>query len=168
MVALRTPTTIFTWYKACGDFLCRVFCATRFLNTSFQLQKLVSKTYKAKLSTADAWYVVEGKITFIAVVQKRWSWFWTVQEHLKELKLKTWVESMSIFRAFWLSVVEKLHLTLTFSGKVVCIWSSKGNQSHALSTQNEGKHFLSKTLLCVHTTWNLIWEFQWTTGAGYI
>ena len=51
--------------------MCRVFCATRFLNTSFQLQKLVSKTYKARLSTADAFYVVDGKITLVAVVQKR-------------------------------------------------------------------------------------------------
>jgi len=48
----------------------RVFCATRFFNTIFQLQKLVSKTYKAKLSTADALYVVEDKITLVAVVQK--------------------------------------------------------------------------------------------------
>ena len=168
MVALRTPTTIFTWYKACGDFLCRVFCAMRFLNTIFQLQKLVSKTYKAKLSTADAWYVVEGKITLVAVVQKRWSWFWTESGTPQRIEIKkvSWINVY--FQSIWLSVVEKLHLTLTFSGKVVCIWSSKGNQSHALSTQNEGKHFLSKTLLCVHTTWNLIWEFQWTTGAGYI
>ena len=29
-------------------------------------------------------------------------------------------------------------------------------QSESLSTQNEGKHLLSKTLLCVRTTWNLI------------
>ena len=49
--------------------MCRVFCAMRFLSTIFQLQKLVSKTYRAKLSTADASYVVEGKITLVAVVQ---------------------------------------------------------------------------------------------------
>ena len=52
--------------------LCRVFSGTRFLNTIFQLQKLVSEAYKAKLSTADASYVVEGKITLVAVVQKSW------------------------------------------------------------------------------------------------
>ena len=66
----------------------RVFCATRFLNTSFQLQKLVSKTYKAKLSTADALYVVDSKITLVAVVQKRCNDFERNWEHLKELKLK--------------------------------------------------------------------------------
>ena len=44
----------------------------RFLSTIFQRQKLVSKTYRAKLSTADASYVVEGKITSVAVVQKNW------------------------------------------------------------------------------------------------
>ena len=68
--------------------MCRVFCATRFLNTIFQLQKLVSKTYKAKLSTADALYVVDRKITLVAVVQKRCNDFEQNWEHLKELKLK--------------------------------------------------------------------------------
>ena len=66
----------------------RVFCATRFLNTIFQLQKLVSKTHKAKLSTADALYVVDGKITLVAVVQKRCNDFEQNWEHLKELKFK--------------------------------------------------------------------------------
>ena len=43
---------------------------TRFLR--FQLQKLLRKTYRAKVSTADSlyMYVVEGKITLAAVVQK--------------------------------------------------------------------------------------------------
>ena len=60
----------------------------RFLNTIFQLQKLVSKTYEAKLSTADALYVVDGKTTLVAVVQKRYNDFEQNWEHLKELKLK--------------------------------------------------------------------------------
>ena len=40
--------------------------------TIFQLQKLVSKTYRAKVSTADSSNVVEGKISLVAVVQKSW------------------------------------------------------------------------------------------------
>ena len=159
MVALRTPTTIFTWYKACGDFLCRVFCAMRFLNTIFQLQKLVSKTYKAKLSTADASYVVEGEITLVAVVRKRWFWFWTESGTPQRIEVKkvSWINVY--FQSIWLSVVEKLHLTLTFPGKSSLYLKLK-RQSKSLSTQNEGKHLLSKTLF--------IWEFQWTTGAGYM
>ena len=45
---------------------------TRFLNTIFQLQKLLRKAYRAKVSTADSlyMYVVEGKITLVAVMQK--------------------------------------------------------------------------------------------------
>ena len=39
-----------------------------FFNTIFQMQKLVSKTYRAKVSTADSSYVVEGKITLVAVI----------------------------------------------------------------------------------------------------
>ena len=34
--------------------LCRTFLPTRFLNTIFRLQKLVSKMYRAKVSTADS------------------------------------------------------------------------------------------------------------------
>ena len=60
----------------------------RFLSTIFQLQKLVSKTYRAKLSTADASYVVDSKITLVAVVQKRCNHSERNWEHLKELKLK--------------------------------------------------------------------------------
>ena len=40
----------------------------RFLNTIFQLQRLVSKTHRAKVSTADFPYVVEGKIGLVAVL----------------------------------------------------------------------------------------------------
>ena len=40
----------------------------RFFNTIFQLQKSVSKMYRAKVSTADSSYVVEGKITLVAVI----------------------------------------------------------------------------------------------------
>ena len=45
---------------------------SRFLNTIFQLQKLLRKVYRAKVSTADSlyMYVVEGKITLVAVMQK--------------------------------------------------------------------------------------------------
>ena len=50
----------------------RAFRPTRFLYTIFQLQKLVSEIYRAKVSTADSSYVVEGKITLVAVVQKSW------------------------------------------------------------------------------------------------
>ena len=117
--------------------MCRVFCATRFLSTIFQLQKLVSKTDKAKLSTADASYVVEGKITLVAVVQKRWFWFWTESGTPQRIEVKkvSWINVY--FQSIWLSVVGKLHLTLTFSGKTVCIWSSKGNQSHCLHKLKE-------------------------------
>ena len=38
----------------------------------FQLQKVVSKRHRAKVSTADFPYVIEGKITLVAVVQKSW------------------------------------------------------------------------------------------------
>ena len=50
--------------------LCRAFRPTRFLNTIFQLQKLVSKRHRVKVSTADFPYVVQGKIALVAVVQK--------------------------------------------------------------------------------------------------
>ena len=42
--------------------LCRAFHLTRFLNTIFQLQQLVSKMRRATVSTADSPYVVENKI----------------------------------------------------------------------------------------------------------
>ena len=125
--------------------MCRVFCATRFLSTIFQLQKLVNKTYRAKLSTADASYVVEGKITLVAVVQKSWFWFWTELGTPQRIEVKkvSWINVY--FQSIWLSVVGKFHLTLTFSGKTVCIWSSKGNQSHCLHKMKENiycpKHF---------------------------
>ena len=125
--------------------LCRVFCATSFFNTIFQQQKSVSKTYKAKLSTAVASYVVEGKITFVAVVQKRWFWFRTESGTPQRIEVKkvSWINVY--FQSIWLSVVGKFHLTLTFSGKTVCIWSSKGNQSHCLHKMKQNiycpKHF---------------------------
>ena len=71
-------------------FLCTgIFILRGFLIQFFLLQKLViiSKTYRAKVSTADSSYVVEGKITLVAVVQKSWFDFEQNQEHLKELKL---------------------------------------------------------------------------------
>ena len=45
---------------------------SRFLNTIFQLKKVLRKAYRAKVSTADSlyMYVVEGKITLVAVMQK--------------------------------------------------------------------------------------------------
>ena len=155
--------------------MCRVFCATRFLSTIFQLQKLVNKTYRAKLSTADASYVVEGKITLVAVVQKSWFWFWTELGTPQRIEVKkvSWINVY--FQSIWLSAVA--------SGLVHCSWKTSldpnffrknslylklKRQSKSLSTQNEGKHLLSKTLLCVHTTWNLSWEFQWSTRAGYM
>ena len=49
--------------------LCRAFRPTRFLNTIFQLLKLLlSKVHRAKVSTADFPYVVEGKIALVAVL----------------------------------------------------------------------------------------------------
>ena len=42
--------------------LCRAFRPTRFLNTIFRLEKLVSKPHRTKVSTPDFPYVVEGKI----------------------------------------------------------------------------------------------------------
>ena len=50
------------------------FHPTRFLNTTLSTAEIViiSKTYRAKVSTADSPYVVEGKITLVAVVQKSW------------------------------------------------------------------------------------------------
>ena len=106
--------------------MCRVFCAMRFLSRIFQLQKLVSKTYKAKLSTADASYVVEGKITLVAFVQKRWFWFLTESGTPQRIEVK---------KVSWV-----------FSGKALCIWSSKCNQSHCLHKMKENiycpKHFL--------------------------
>ena len=67
--------------------LCRAFCPARFLNTIFQLQKLVHKIYGAEVSTADSSYVVEGKITLVAIVQKSWFSFGIQnQEQLEELK----------------------------------------------------------------------------------
>ena len=62
-------------------FLCTgIFILWGFLIQFFLLQKLaiISKTYRAKVSTADSPYVVGGKITLVAVVQKSWFWFWTV------------------------------------------------------------------------------------------
>ena len=57
-------------------FLCTgIFILRGFLIQFFLLQKLViiSKTYRAKVLTgADSSYVVEGKITLVAVVQKSW------------------------------------------------------------------------------------------------
>jgi len=52
--------------------LCKAFRAMRFLNTIFQLHKLVIKTYRAKVSTADSSNVVDGKVTLVAVMQKSW------------------------------------------------------------------------------------------------
>ena len=90
MVGLRTPSSSLQHSHDTRhvEISCAGFFATRFLNTIFQLQKFVSKTYKAKLSTADALYVVDGKITLVAVVQKRCNDFEQNWEHLKELKLK--------------------------------------------------------------------------------
>ena len=87
--------------------LCRVFCATSFFNTIFQQQKSVSKTYKAKLSTAVASYVVEGKITFVAVVQKRWFWFRTESGTPQRIEVKkvSWINVY--FQSIWLSIVER-------------------------------------------------------------
>ena len=71
LVGLRTPSSSVQHSHDTRHVeisLCRVFCATRFLNTIFQLQKLVSKMYRAKLSTAAASYVVEGKIILVAVI----------------------------------------------------------------------------------------------------
>ena len=48
--------------------LCRAFRPTRFLNRIFQLLKLLSKVRRAKVSTADFPYVVEGKIALVAVL----------------------------------------------------------------------------------------------------
>ena len=48
--------------------LCRAFRPTRFLNTIFQLLKLLSKVHRAKVSTGDFPYVVEGKIALVAVL----------------------------------------------------------------------------------------------------
>ena len=56
-------------------FLCTgIFILRGFLIQFFLLQKLViiSETYRAKVSTAESPYVVEGKITLVAVVQKSW------------------------------------------------------------------------------------------------
>ena len=55
--------------------LCRAFRPMRVLNTIFQLQRLVSKTHREKVSTADFPYVVEGKIALVAVVRKSWFLF---------------------------------------------------------------------------------------------
>ena len=51
--------------------LCRAFCAMRFLYCNLSTAK-ISKTYRAKVSTADSSNVVEGKISLVAVVQKSW------------------------------------------------------------------------------------------------
>ena len=57
--------------------------------------------YRAKVSTADSSYVVEGKITLVAVVQKSWFSFWTESATTQRIEVnwKKWVESMFIFRA---------------------------------------------------------------------
>ena len=124
--------------------MCRVFCATRFLNTIVQLKKLVSKTYKAKLSTADAlacWW----QNHFSCCCAETLQWFWTELGTPQRIEVQkvSWINVY--FQSIWLSVVGKLHLTLTFSGKTVCIWSSKGNQSHCLHKMKENiycpKHF---------------------------
>ena len=71
MHTLSSLLQTFTLDKACGDFFKQdLIRPTGFLNTIFQLQKLVSKTHRAKVSTADSLYVVEGKIFLVAVIQK--------------------------------------------------------------------------------------------------
>ena len=49
---------------------CRAFRPMWFLNTIFQLLKLLSKVRRAKVSTADFPYVLEGKIALVAVLWK--------------------------------------------------------------------------------------------------
>ena len=78
LVCTHWVVQTFTLYKGCGDFFKQgLIRPTRFLNTIFQLQKLVSKTHREKVSTADSQYVVEGKIFLVAVIKKSWFWFWT-------------------------------------------------------------------------------------------
>ena len=55
-----------------GDFFVQGFSSYKVSYAIFQLQKVVSKKHRAKVLTADFPYVVEGKITLVAVVQKSW------------------------------------------------------------------------------------------------
>ena len=75
LIGLRTPSSSLQHSRDTRHVeisLCWAFRPTRFLYTIFQLQKLVSEMYRAKVSTADSLYVVEGKIALVAVVQKSW------------------------------------------------------------------------------------------------
>ena len=60
LVGLRTPSSSLQYSHDTRHVeitLCRAFHPTRLLNTIFWLQKLVSKMYRAKLSTADSLYL---------------------------------------------------------------------------------------------------------------
>ena len=85
-------------------FLCvGLFILRGFLIQSFNIiAEIGSKTHRVKVSTADSPYVVEGKITLVAVVQKSWFLFWTelgTSQRIIEVNWWNWVESMFIFRA---------------------------------------------------------------------
>ena len=96
---------------------------TRFLNTIFQLQKLVSKTHRAKVSTADSLYVVEGKITlqFRCCCAEELVFILNIIRNIS----KNWIWINVYFQSiWWLSELGEIHLTLTFPGKQ-CVFEAQ-------------------------------------------
>ena len=82
-------------------------------------------------------------------------WFWTELGTPQRIEVQkvSWINVY--FQSIWLSVVGKLHLTLTFSGKAVCIWRSKGNQSHCLHKMKENIDFQNTFYVSYHLKHNL-------------